>query len=152
MSRSSRRTALTPEKLEVIKKRKEKRKIAENERKLKNAGIWLFGVAVLLAISAAVTYIPNTQYIEFIIDASMPLIFVGLGIWSRTKPYEAILTGLILFTLIIVLSAIADPSSIFSGILWKVLIYSALIKGLAVARNNKKVLANDDIIDDIEFE
>ena len=74
-------------------------------------------------------------------------IFVALALWTKKKPYTAIVSGLIAFIGILLLSTILNTytnggigflKSIFSGIIFKVIILANLIRALSTA----KVLQN----------
>lgn len=156
------RRPLTPERIEEIKKIKEKIQLKEDQKDLKTATRWLFITAIILGVSFILNLINNTSTIKtfnsigllvYLAIELVPIaIFIALGVWSKTKPYSATLTGLIVFTVIIFLNVLLDSSSIFSGILFKFLIYVFLIQGLRVAIKYEKSIKNqDNIIDDIEF-
>lgn len=66
-------------------------------------------------------------------------IYLGLGLWSRTKPFPAIITGLIVYITIIVISAMIEPMSIVSGIIWKVIIISGFIYGYKGAKEGEEI-------------
>lgn len=62
-------------------------------------------------------------------------IFVGLALWTKTKPYTAIMIGLILFILMWVAAiAIYGGRGVYSGIIVKIIIISYLIKSLKDAK------------------
>ena len=70
-------------------------------------------------------------------------IFVGLALWTKTKPYTAVLTGLIVFIGFIILSVVVNGmtdggmgvgKAIFSGIIFKVIILVNLISPLKDAK------------------
>ena len=60
--------------------------------------------------------------------------FIGLGFWTKRKPYTAILVGLILFCAVQVLAMIGDPTNIYKGVIVKVVVVASLISGLKKAR------------------
>jgi len=67
------------------------------------------------------------------------LLYFLLGLWSRKQPFPAILTGLIIYIFFIIISAFSDPTTIYQGILWKVLIISGFIYGYQGAKDSKKL-------------
>jgi len=67
------------------------------------------------------------------------LIYLGLGIWSRSKPFPAIVTGLIFYITLIIISAIVDPATIIQGIIWKVLIISGFYYGYKGAKEAEEI-------------
>jgi hypothetical protein len=73
-------------------------------------------------------------YITLGIDLVILFGFVCLGFWTKTKPYLAILCGLILYLLIQVIAAISDPSTLYKGLILKGIVIGLLISGLKRAR------------------
>ena len=62
-------------------------------------------------------------------------IFVGLGFWTKTKPYTAIIVGLILFILMWVMAiVIAGGRAAYSGIIVRIIIISYLVSALKHAK------------------
>lgn len=66
-------------------------------------------------------------------------IYFALGIWSRTQPFPAILSGFFVYIVFIVISGIADPHTIYQGLIWKVIIISAFIYGYKGVKDLKKL-------------
>ena len=56
-------------------------------------------------------------------------IYFALGMWSRNKPFPAILSGFFVYIVFNVLAAIVDPHTIYQGLIWKVIIISAFVYG-----------------------
>jgi hypothetical protein len=101
----------------------------------------LFGVAVLYGINYII--LAAQAGIPAIIEGGILCsIFIGLGIWANKNPFPAVLTGLLLFVLIIILFAFVNPLTIISGILWKIIIVSALVYGLQAAKKAKDLKAS----------
>jgi len=67
------------------------------------------------------------------------LIYFLFGLWSRKQALPAILTGLIVYVFFNVISAFADPTSIYKGFIWKILIIASFIYGYLGARDSKKL-------------
>lgn len=84
-----------------------------------------------------------------IIDWGIAAIFIGIGIWSYYKPFPAFISGLVLYVLTILLVVAFDPSTILSGIIWKVIIILALVNAIKEAKNLKleSDLNTDDLLD-----
>jgi hypothetical protein len=62
------------------------------------------------------------------------LLFV-LALWTRKRPYTALLCAMIFYLSLIGISALMDPSTIIQGWIWKIVIIILLILGL---RNGKE--------------
>jgi hypothetical protein len=67
------------------------------------------------------------------------LIYLGLGIWSKSKPFPAIITGFIFYITLIIISAIVDPATIIQGIIWKVVIISGFYYGYKGAKEAEEI-------------
>ncbi|HEX2629313.1 MAG TPA: hypothetical protein VHM26_09880, partial [Chitinophagaceae bacterium] len=82
-------------------------------------------------------------FIIILIEVS---IFIALGIWTKKKPYTAILTGLIIFTIMIIISVYNGSEagtqglarSLTSGVLIKLIIFVTLIKAVNDAKELQK--------------
>lgn len=66
-----------------------------------------------------------------IVLAILGTIYLSLGLFTKKKPFAAQLTALIVYCTILILGMVADPSvkTILGGIIWKVLIIVALVRG-----------------------
>ena len=155
------RRSLTPERLEEIKKIKEKKKKLEEKKDLTTVGKWLFFPAIILGIlffiSLAVTIQSGLiDSMSLIIGSTIlfiPILFFSiLGFIAKNKPYFATLTGLVIYSAYILISALINSNNIYSGIIFKALIILSLSQGLRVALKHKKsTQKQENIIDDIEF-
>lgn len=56
--------------------------------------------------------------------------FAGLYVWARSNPYPACIAGLGLYITIHLLAALVDPTSLYKGILVKVIVIGLLIKSI----------------------
>jgi hypothetical protein len=108
-----------------------KHTLLENQKKAVNKARYiLFGLAGLftlfsILLGAVLKFDLATLVSNFIIAA----IYLGIGLWSLKNPFPAILTGFFLYITIIVINAILDPVSIFSGLLIKGFIIGGFIYG-----------------------
>lgn len=57
-------------------------------------------------------------------------VFAGLYVWARSNPYPACITGLGLYIVIHLLAALADPTSLYKGIIIKVIVIGLLGKSI----------------------
>jgi hypothetical protein len=113
----------------------------EAKRKINNAKYILFVIGGLNLILGFVLGFKmensNAVIIESVIIA---VIYVGLGFWCNSKPLPAIIAGLILYLTLIILNMIIDPITIIQGIIWKIVIIGAFIKGISAAREAQELL------------
>jgi len=69
----------------------------------------------------------------------LAVIYVVLGYWSQKRPLIALVLGLLVFLTIVVIDAILDPSTIYKGIIIKVLVIGYLAKGINSAMQLRNI-------------
>jgi len=109
-----------------------------HESGIKKARNALFATAAILLIgeiiNAGVSGYGFTPLLVAIIVAEVGA-FIALGFWTKTKPYAAIVTGLILFILLWVLAIVViGGKATYSGILVRIIIIWYLASALKPAR------------------
>lgn len=96
--------------------------------RIKQARIILFVIAAFTIIQALVQYFNDSGVVLLVINLMIAGIYTGLGFWAGRRAFAAILTAGIIFFAVILLSAAFDPATIFSGIIFKVIIIVALVR------------------------
>ena len=81
----------------------------------------------------------DTASAVLITNAIVSVIFLLLGWWAPKKPLASIISGMVLYIIIILMSAIDDPSTLVKGIIVKIVIISYLVKGLMSAMEAEKI-------------
>ena len=108
------------------------------DKHVRNARITLYVIAGLSLLS--IVLLPPLEdlakYIAIGLVVFIAAVYVALGLWSKKKPFTAILIGLIVFVVLQVLNAIADPSTLLQGWYIKIAVPLFLILGL---RNAKEI-------------
>ena len=104
-------------------------------KKARNA---LFVTAALLLvgeiISAASSGLPVTPLLIGIVVIEVGA-FVGLAFWTKTKPFTAIITGLILFVLLWVVAVVyVSPDAAYKGIIIRIIIIVNLVTAIKPAK------------------
>lgn len=104
-------------------------------RKARNALFVTAGLLLLGEIlSASTNHIPWTPLLIGIVVVEVG-VFVALGLWTKTKPFSAIVTGLILFVLYwIATIIIVGVEASYSGIIVKLIIIVTLAQAVKPAR------------------
>lgn len=110
-------------------------------RQARNA---IFVAAGVLTLGLIILGIQVPDYYEYfwidcIIWGAFIVGFILLGLWTKKKPYTAIVCALVLYGLFIILNAIADPTTIYKGIILKIVIIVSLVKGLNDAREAQQM-------------
>ena len=100
------------------------------------AGVLLLNVIIL---AATVPYSYEYLWLDFVIWGAFIAGFIVLGIWTKKKPYYAIVGGLILMGVFIVVNALIEPLSMLSGIIFKIAVVLFLTKGLGDANEAQQM-------------
>ena len=117
-------------------------------KKARNALFWaaaLIFAGEMIAMFSKLGVFDITVFGIAVFEAA---IFIGLALWTRKKPYTAIICGLCAFILFIILSVVVNGytdgaegalKAVFGGIIVKVLILLALIRPLKDARELQRM-------------
>lgn len=84
-------------------------------------------------------FVAERNVVVFVVYLVISLIYLGLGFWCMKKPFPAILTGFIVYVTFIGMNAVADPETLFHGLIWKVIIISGFIYGYKAALQSGKL-------------
>ena len=118
-------------------------------KKIKSAGTTLYVLAGFFLLFGLGYFVINrtedTASAILITNAVVAVIFLLLGLWSEKKPVASIISGMVLYVLVQLMSAIEDPLSLFKGIIIKIIIISYLIKGLLSAFEAEKIRKQHNI-------
>lgn len=111
--------------------------------KIKNAGTTLYVLAGLFIVFGCIFFFMNADndagMIFLFTYGVLAVLFLLLGLWSKTKPVAAIVSGLALFILMQILSAIDNPFNVVKGIFIKIVVVAYLVKGLQSAFAAEKI-------------
>jgi hypothetical protein len=112
------------------------------DKHIKNARIMLFivaGLQLLPLFTLPDNIADEAKYIIIGLQLFFAAVFVGLGLWTKYKPFAALLTAMLFFIGIWVLGAILDPASIFQGIIVKIIVIVLLILGIRNAKEAEEL-------------
>jgi hypothetical protein len=113
----------------------------KNIRQARNTLFFLAGLQLLLGIYLLFNSSSNAGWISFVITALVAIIFLGLGFWTKQKPYNAIIFALIIYILLWAGDCILDATYIYKGILVKIIVIVYLAKGLKDAKEAQNMKA-----------
>jgi len=110
-------------------------------RQARNA---IFAVAVLLVINIFVSGFNLPEGYEYLwmdlfIWGFFIAGFIFLGFWTKKKPYYAIVGALCLYATFIILNAVLDISTLYKGLLFKIIIVVLLVKGINDAKEAQEL-------------
>lgn len=109
------------------------------DKHIKQARNAIFAVAILLVINLVVLAFSVSESYEYLwIDIAFWSVFIAgfvlLGLWTKRRPYYAIIGAICLYTIFIVINAAVDISTLYKGIIVKVIVFVLLIKGINDAK------------------
>lgn len=108
----------------------------------------LKSVKILLYIMAGINFFYGVYYLsqdsfmaEAIASFFATIIFIGCAIWVDKSPLVAVLSAFGFWLLIQILSAILEPTTLFQGLIIKIIFISIFIKGIKSAKDYKDFTA-----------
>ena len=106
-------------------------KIKDTRNSIRSARIILFIIASINIIFPVIISLTRPVHeITLVLGLITGLVFLVFGFTAKKYPFISVLIPLIFLVIVYGLSAIADPSSIMRGILWKIIFLSILIYSL----------------------
>ncbi|WP_028889088.1 hypothetical protein [Tenacibaculum ovolyticum] len=120
------------------KRAMQKSKNIDSDKKIKSAKNTLFVLCGIMVVFGLFSYYTTNDILELSIVLFVALIYLLLAFWSDKKPFIALLSGLLLYLTLIIISAVFDPISLVKGFIWKIIIISYLGKGLYSAFYSRK--------------
>jgi hypothetical protein len=120
---------------------------------LASARRWILAVAVLMSVGTLMLYVQlgdlarqhpelESQRLSLTAPAAaVTLGFFGLWLWSRKQPFAAAVVALVLFVTLQIVNAIVDPSTLASGVIFKVLVISILVGAVHAGLKAQRVRA-----------
>ncbi|HLK30234.1 MAG TPA: hypothetical protein VKT28_16755 [Puia sp.] len=112
-------------------------------RNARNAIFVVAGVQFVFGTIAILTRHQDLDSSSFMISIGLivitSLVFLALGLWTKKKPYTAILIALIFYALLLLTDAIYEPSTIFKGAIMKIFIIVYLVRGLNQAKEAQQL-------------
>ena len=136
-------TDYSPDEKQLKLRKLRKREALDNARKkLRNVRIAIFVIASLTIFYGfyEAFFMAGANVIFGVIDWFMGAVFIGLGIWSYSKPFLSFVIAFSIYVLIQVLFFIVEPVSIFKGIILKGVIIYTFIVGIQQAKKEKESL------------
>lgn len=124
----------------LINVKKKEQILGDKRKAVKKARNILYILASLNLLVAVLLGIIINFNIEVIIGGAIGAgIYFGLAIWSKKKPFAAILSGFFVYIVFNLISAIGDPQTIFHGMIWKIIIISGFIYGYKGVKDSEKL-------------
>ena len=113
------------------------------DKHIKQARNAIFAVAVLIVVSVLFLVFSGSEadeylWVDILIYGIFVAGFISLGLWTKKKPYYAIVGALVLYSGFIALNAVLDITTLYKGILIKIVIIVLLVKGINDAKETQE--------------
>jgi len=114
------------------------------DKHIRQARNVLFVAAGIILLNAIILFKDypfdlEVMWLDYLIWVAYIGGFIALALWTKKKPYYAIIGGLILIGIFILINALIEPSTIFGGIIFKIAVIVFLIKGLGDAKEAQQM-------------
>ena len=107
---------------------------------LSTLGAVIFGVALYVAVNNGSIRASQLPYLQMLLVFGPVLIYWGLWFWSRNSPMPAAITGLVIFVTFVLVNAAADPRTLLSAIILKVIIIALLVRAIQAGIKYRRLL------------
>lgn len=117
---------------------------------LETARKWILAIGIIYVASALlVTGVSGVGFdlddpmVRLLWGTSLGLcaIHLGLWVWAKTAPFPAAVVALVLFVTVQAINAVVEPSSMYKGLLIKVLFLVALIRAVKAGSEAQRLRA-----------
>jgi hypothetical protein len=108
--------------------------IKEAKNKIQTAKIIMYVLAGITFLTGLFQGFSHDNFSGLIINCLLSLVYLIMIAWADKNPFAATLSVFILYITINLFNAFFDPSTLFSGIIMKVIVIVGLIKGITSAK------------------
>lgn len=103
-------------------------------KKARNILFVLAAIQLVFGIFIALQQYGVARIISMAIYIGIAIVFFLLALWTKSKPYTAIITALSIYGVLVLADFIIDPASILRGIIIKIVVFALLISALSNAK------------------
>ena len=118
-----------------------KRLLSDAQDKIKSAKTTIYILAGLFFLAGVFFGFAGDDVATAVVYLVVTILYLIFAAWATNNPFGAILTAFIVFITIHVVSAVADPATLFQGLIIKIAVIVALVKGIRSAREAQEYLA-----------
>lgn len=112
---------------------KHKLHIKRAKEQIGNAKIMIYIIAGLTFLFGLIIYFQNDDFVSLIVNISMCLLYLIMAAWADKNPFAAILTAFIFYVTFILVNAVIQPATLFSGLIMKIIIIVGFVKAIRSA-------------------
>lgn len=110
-----------------------KRLLSDAQDKIKSARIAILVLAGIFFVSGLIIGFGNDDFETMIVNLVLCVIYLVLAAWANQNPFGAILTAFIIYVTLQVVNGFLEPTSIIRGVIIKVFVIAAFVKGIRSA-------------------
>ncbi len=139
---------------EVLKNLKKKAENKNKWRKINHARYTIYVIIALCMLSFFVMWnqaVSLGQELVLYVILVYAGIFLGISFWLKYQPKTALIVAIAVFIFPFIIAGMEDPSTIFEGIWWKIIILGLFLRGLLSVKHISNKQVSDDLIDDFEL-
>lgn len=114
--------------------------MAETQKETRTAKTIIFVFAGLYFCLGLFHGFVADDFPTMIVELFICLLFLVLGAWSSKNPFGAILTAFFIYLTFQIVEVFIDPTSLFKGIIVKIFIIGAFVKGIRSAMEAQKYI------------
>jgi hypothetical protein len=111
-----------------------RRLLSDAQDKIKSARTTIWVIAGLTLLFGLFAGFAQDNFEVMIVNIFLSIIYLGMAAWANTNPFGAILTSFIIYATVIAINAFLLPTTLLQGIILKVIIIGAFIKGIRSAQ------------------
>ncbi|HEU4861400.1 MAG TPA: hypothetical protein VFT15_16255 [Chitinophagaceae bacterium] len=117
-----------------------KRLLGDANDKIKGAKTAIYILAGIFFVFGGIAGLVNDDVPTLVVNLCLCILFLIFAAWSTKNPFGAILTAFMVYLTVQVVNAFVDPVSIFSGLIIKIFVIAAFIKGIRSAQEGQGYL------------
>lgn len=117
-----------------------KRLLSDAEDKIKSARYTIYILAGIFFLVGGIAGLANDDIPTLIVNFCLCVLYLIFAAWCTKNPFGAILTAFIVYVTILVVNFFVDPATIFGGIIIKIFVIAAFIKGIRSAQEGQGYL------------
>lgn len=117
-----------------------KRLLSDANDKIKGAKTAIYILAGIFFVFGVIAGLVNEDFPTLVVNLCLCILFLIFAAWSTKNPFGAILTAFMVYLTVQVVNAFVDPVTIVSGIIIKIFVIAAFIKGIRSAQEGQGYL------------
>jgi hypothetical protein len=114
-----------------------KRLLSDANDKIKSARNAIYILAGIFFLFGGIAGLANDDIPTLVVNLCLCILYLIFAAWCTNNPFGAILTAFIVYVTVQVTNAFVDPATIASGIIIKIFVVVAFVKGIRSAQEGQ---------------